>query len=78
MGSGAAVFGSASVGYQSVKYTAPTFSGDAKSFSSWVEEFLMAANTANLLELFEEGGAEIPVNSGHSKVQLSRFNPTTK
>ena len=34
MGSGAAVFGSASVGYQSVKYTAPTFSGDAKSFYS--------------------------------------------
>ncbi|CAB1109375.1 unnamed protein product [Ectocarpus sp. CCAP 1310/34] len=78
MGSGAAVFGSASVGYQSVKYTAPTFSGDAKSFSSWLEYFLMATNTANLLELFEEGGAEIPVNSGQSKVQLSRFYPHDK
>ncbi|CAB1114246.1 unnamed protein product [Ectocarpus sp. CCAP 1310/34] len=78
MGSGAAVFGSASVGYKSVKYTAPTFSGDAKSFFSWLEDFLMAANTANLLELFEEGGAEIPVNSGQSKVQLSRFYPHDK
>ncbi|CAB1101015.1 unnamed protein product [Ectocarpus sp. CCAP 1310/34] len=72
MGSGAAVFGSASVGYQSVKYTAPTFSGDAKTFSSWLEVFFMAANTANLLEPFEEGGAEIPVNSEQSRVQLSR------
>ncbi|CAB1121259.1 unnamed protein product [Ectocarpus sp. CCAP 1310/34] len=38
----------------------------------------MAANTANLLELFEEGGAGIPVNSGQSKVQLSRFYPHDK
>ncbi|CAM9528247.1 unnamed protein product, partial [Ectocarpus fasciculatus] len=64
------------MGYQSVRYTSPPFSGKGKDFNRWLEDFTLAANAANLMEQFEEsGGEEIPVNSGKSKSSLSQQYP---
>jgi len=61
------------MGYQSARYTSPSFSGKAKDFTRWLEDFILAANAANLMEQFEESGVvEIPVNSGKSKYVLSQ------
>ena len=56
IGSGAATAGvgfgvpaAVGAGYQSVRYTAPTFDGKAKNFRSWSEDLHMAANGANLI-----------------------------
>ncbi|CAB1099899.1 unnamed protein product [Ectocarpus sp. CCAP 1310/34] len=79
MGDGGAAVGfgygatTPAMGYQSVRYTSPPFSGKSKDFNEWLNDFRMAANRANLLEQFEESRSlEIPVNSGKSKFSLSQ------
>ena len=57
-------------GYQSVKYSSPPFDGKAKNFKSWLQDFCLVANGANLLDHLQEGAVEIPVNSGQSKHSL--------
>ena len=62
-------------GYQSVKYSSPPFDGKAKNFKSWLQDFCLVANGANLLDHLQEGTVEVPVNSGQSKHSLCQQYP---
>lgn len=63
MGSGAAGFGvtaaSGEYAYNNVRYTPNKFDWDSKHFEPWFNEFLMMANTANLLDQFVKGDPRV-------------------
>lgn len=44
-----------SAGYQSVRYSSPPFEGKAKIFISWLQDFCLVANGANLLDHLRRG-----------------------